>query len=669
MITPERGADGVLHLLLGGSNPTEPFVLSRAELTSLDRHLDGIPSDPTITGLLIRSAHPTVFCAGADVDEMANLRSSAEAAPLVKMGQDVFAKLARLAIKSVALVHGTCVGGGFELALACSSRIASDDRSTKLGLPEVKLGILPAWGGSVRLTKLVGASQAVGMITAGRLLGGESARRMGIVASVLPKELMVKEALSLLARLRKGECPLKVKRPLVQRLLDGTSVGRNQIRKKAKAAIEKETRGHYPAPLAALEVSLVSAGRSLEEGQALERESVLRLLETPVHKELLRLFQITRESQRPPVYGMGKSAPRMREVAVIGGGIMGAGIAALALGKGFGVRLIDKDPAALIKARALAESEIQRLAQKREISKAEAKTRLLRLSMATDFSGLLGIELAIEAVPEKRELKERVLKGLSEALRPDALLATNTSSFPIAELACSVRRPERFLGLHFFNPPGKMPLLEIIRGTATSENALARGIRFGSDLGKTVIVVGDGPGFLVNRLLAPYFQAALQWVTEGADPLAIDQAISAYGLPMGPFRLMDEIGLDVVLDASRHMAERPGSGFQVHPVLEKLVSGKHLGKKSGSGFLQHQDSASRTLAPEFASLLPGARLTPDQKVVTDRLLAIMVKEARAIQAEGLVLSASDIDIGTVFGLGFPAFRGGLLRAAEVEGLG
>lgn len=640
-----------------------PFVLDPDVLGELETALSDL-AGKGLRGLLFQSAHPSVFCAGADIDAMAGITSPAEAEKLILRGQQVFERIAHLPFPTVALIHGTCVGGGFELALACGARTATPDSATRIGLPEIKLGILPAWGGSTRLPRLIGLVPAVGLITAGRTMNGLSALRAGLVDSVVPKEHLQREGLELLEKLRKGASFRKKRGGIGPWILEGTPFGRRLVEKKAQAAIQKETRGHYPAPIAALRVLTQGIAIPHEASLALERVEVLSLLATPTHKNLLRVFQLTRESRRPAIYATGKKASVPNEVAVLGAGVMGSGIAALLARSGLSVRVIDPVPAALARSRKLIQEELGKLVSRKELSRAEAATRLARASFSTEVKGLRAAQLVIEAASEKRDLKLELLGKVAQEVSRETVIASNTSSFPITELAKAFPNPERFLGLHFFNPPLKMPLLEIIRGQATSDQAIATGLSVAAALGKTAIVVGDAPGFLVNRLLAPYLMEACKVAESGVPISVIDTTMAEYGLPMGPFRLMDEVGLDILLDASRQMAATPGAEFSISPMIETLVREKHLGKKSGSGFYAYgKDGRSSGLSKSAAALQGAAArkgaVPVDTGAMRERLLQSMLNEARRVLSAGLVLGPEDIDIGTIFGLGYPAFRGGL----------
>ncbi|MAG58138.1 MAG: hypothetical protein CMJ83_17775 [Planctomycetes bacterium] len=663
--------DGHLAVTLLSTEDGGPFVLGRDAMDMIAQVLDHIGGDRDVRGLLFCSEHPSVFCAGADVDAMAKVKNANEAREAVREGQELFEQLAHFPAPTVALIHGACIGGGLELALACQARAATPDPKTKLGLPEIKLGIIPAWGGSSRLPRLIGLSAAVPLITAGKLVNAKTALRLGMVDGVVPRELLVREGLEFARKLRKGEPVRRLRRGIGQKLLEGTPPGRALFTSTARRAVRKATKGHYPAPEAALDVMTRGITQRMPESLELERDAVVPLLETAAHQNLLRIFHMTRDSRRPEVYGSGKNAPLPSETCVIGGGVMGAGIVALLIGKGFNVRLVDPDEGALSRAWKGVKKEIERRVRRGDLNPAEGKMRLARLSVSTAVNGLRRTDLVIEAAPERLDLKHVILKQVSAAVPESAIIATNTSSFPIGDLALAVSDPSRFIGLHFFNPPGRMPLLEVIRGEHTSDSAVARGLRLALALGKTPIVVCDGPGFLVNRLLGPYFVEAGRLAEEGVPIPLVDEAVWRFGMPMGPFRLMDEVGLDIIVDASSHVGDRGEYEHKAPPLVERLVEQKKLGKKTGEGFFRYAKGRRRgkKTGPTCARLLKelgtqSSGTDHDLQSIANRLMGRMVAEARRIIGEDLVLSGEDVDIGTIFGIGFPPFRGGLLQWAE-----
>jgi len=651
MIRADQIEDGVVAVTFRTEDDA-PFVIGEGVVEQLEELLQELVANKDLRGVLFRSEVPGVFCAGADVDAMAALESPAEAEVMIRRGQDLFERIAHLPQVTVALVDGVCVGGGLELALACDARLATEDPKTQLGLPETKLGILPAWGGSTRLPRLIGLGAAIPLVTAGKTVNARKARRLGLVDDVVASQQLVPVALDLIEERGRGGHGRRPRKGMIQRFLDHTPPGRALTQRFARKAILKQTKGRFPAPMAALEVMASSVTAPTSDSLESERQEVLKLLQTSAHENLLRLFRLTRDGNRPPVYGAGRDTEGPRELAVIGGGTMGAGIAALAVGKGLGVRLIDPQPDALAAGLRRVENELKRRVRRGDMSKAEAHLHRTRFTVSTKIDGLRSMDCVIEAAPERMELKHDILTQVVAETSDRTMIATNTSSLSVDELADATGVPGRFLGLHFFNPPGLMPLLEIVRGAKTSDHTLARGLAAAKALGKTPIVVGDGPGFLVNRLLAPYFLEACRICDGGVDREFVDASIRAFGLPMGPFRLMDEVGLDVIVDAGRHAATRDGNPFELHPSIEQRVEKGHLGKKSGRGFYT------------YGKRRPSRRNAAADPDLSARLVGRMVTEAQAILAEGLVLCPEDVDIGTVFGIGFPPEKGGLLHWAE-----
>jgi 3-hydroxyacyl-CoA dehydrogenase/enoyl-CoA hydratase/3-hydroxybutyryl-CoA epimerase len=636
-----------------------PFTFGEAEVRQLAAIVQSLAARSDLKGVVIRATHPQVFCAGADLDAIAAVSQRTEAERLVMLGQNAYEDLARLPVPTVALIHGLCVGGGLELALACSHRVATD--RARLGLPEVKLGIVPAWGGSTRLPRLVGLLPAIELITAGKIVNASRAARLGLVDKIVPAELLEQAARQIIAAPRTSA---PARDPLTVRLLASVPAGRKLIRNRARAAILRETKGHYPAPLAALDVVLKQHRLPRAYGFDLERAAVAGLLGSPVARELIRVFKITRDGARPPIYSQSANADPVREVAVIGAGVMGAGIAEVCARAGMSVRVIDSQPASLARARAAIDTELRRLVQRKDLTESERQNRLVRTSFSTEINGLALMDLVIEAVPERLDVKEKVLRAISQGTRPGALIATNTSSYALEELAPSVTRPERFLGLHFFNPAPKMPLVEVVRGKMTGEEALRRGVRVVRDLGKTAVVVTDSPGFLVNRVLAPYLREACLMADEGVPMAVIDRELEAFGMPMGPFLLMDTIGLDVLADVSEHLRARHG-GEPLHPAVLKLALGGDLGKKSGRGFYRHDGARIPNPSTGFPDQ-PKEGWLPLPHQIVARLIGAMIAEAKSALKDGLVPVPEEVDIATIFGIGFPPFRGGVLRHAATQ---
>lgn len=609
-------------------------TLSQSALMELDHVLATLSARP-LQGLIIRSAKSKNFIVGADVYEFQKISNSARAAELARAGQLVFNRIAMLPFPTVAAIRGACLGGGLELTLACTYRVACDCGDTVLGLPEVKLGIHPGFGGCIRLPELIGGLAALNLIMAGRMVRPREALRTGLVDAVVPERHLLEAASSLLAartprrRLawwkRLPDHPMA--RPYVARLL------RNRLAAKVRAE-------HYPAPYRALDLWSRSAG--FED----EAVSLGELLVTPESRHLVRLFLLGEELKR-----QARATPHdIQHVHVIGAGVMGADIAIWAASRGFTVTLQDRHPQALAKAMRRAHGFLKKPSGRHGASAQAVMDRII-----PDMLGrtVARADLVIEAIVENEVAKRRLLAQLDAEVHDHALLATNTSSIPIERLAEGLTKPERLFGLHFFNPVSKMPLIEIVRGAATSEATSDRGRSFAAALDRFPLRVASRPGFLVNRALMPYLLEAVTLLEEGVPGPMIDAAAVAFGMPMGPILLADTVGLDICLSVAQHL-----SGVLEMPVpalLERLVAEGRLGKKSGRGFYHYDEQGRPRSAPAEG---------PPAEDIAERLIWRLVNEAAACLREGVVEDADAVDIGLVFGTGFAPFRGGPLRYAE-----
>lgn len=606
-------------------------------------------------GVVFASAKPGVFIAGADLDALGNA-SREELRALVTKGQDLFQRVADLPVPTVAAIHGACLGGGLELALACDRRIASDDRATKLGLPETQLGILPAWGGSTRLPRLVGLPKALDLVLGGKPLTSKHARKLGLVDEVVAKERLREVALGMLAKpapKRKGY------------FLTNNPLAAAVTRAFAKRRVEKKTRGHYPALPEAVDVVTRGASGSVRSSLRREREAVLRLAGTPAAKNLMRLFFL-QERARKFVHEEGVDRAALAPVertAVIGAGVMGSGIAQWFASRGLPVILRDLDrervAAGMKSIRRLFDAAVKR----RIFSGHEAGRKIDLVTPSAEPVSLERCDLVVEAAVEDLEVKKKIFADLCGRTRPDTILATNTSALPISELgdAPGVTHPERIVGLHFFNPVSRMKLVEVVVTDRTSPETVERMLAFVCGIGKLPVVVKDSPGFLVNRILMPYLIEAGRLVDRGISPETIDEAMLDFGMPMGPLRLLDEVGLDVAAHVAATMREAFGDRFELPDVLERLVGEGHLGKKAGMGFYDHERN-------EPNRLLDGTNLSDDmtEPEISERLAGLMVDEARLCLEEGVARDADDIDFAMVLGTGFAPFRGGPL-AWEASG--
>ncbi len=668
-------------------------------LESLVREAEEAAASGVLRALLFRSAKPGSFIAGADVNAIAAVEDGREGVEAAREGQALFGRIASLGVPTMAAIQGTCLGGGTELALSCDYRVAADDDRTRIGLPEVQLGILPAWGGTTRLPRLVGLSAALGVILTGKALRTSRARRIGLVHRVLPHRQFEERSLEMVRILaRGGALPRgrkRRRRGLATRLLDGTAPGRALVLRGARGRVRKRTGGHYPAPFKVLDVVRRSMGKSVARGLELEARAVGELVVSPVCKNLLFLFQL-REAARKGPWGIGGRADKaaaahaagrrdetvpgldaadradqVNRMAVIGAGPMGGGIAQVAAYNGIPVRMKDIRHEAVAGGLAHARSIFDGAVKRRSLRKREADRRMGLISGGIDYAGTGSADVAVEAVIENMEVKRTVLREVEATVRPDAIIATNTSSLSVDEMAAVLERPGRFAGMHFFNPVHRMPLVEIVQGSGTDPETVKTLAALAVRLGKVPVVTRDAPGFLVNRILGPYLIEAGHLLDEGWDAAAVDYAWKRFGMPMGPYRLIDEVGIDIVTHAGRTMAEAFGARMAPAASLAALAGSGRLGRKSGKGFYRYAKGKETAIDPSVYRdmQISTRRSAPDAALVVDRLVLAMINEAARVLECRIVGSAADVDLGMVMGTGFPPFRAGLLKYADDRGLG
>jgi 3-hydroxyacyl-CoA dehydrogenase / enoyl-CoA hydratase / 3-hydroxybutyryl-CoA epimerase len=623
--------------------------------------------------LVLLSGKPDGFVAGADISELQTATDRAEVLDLLQRGHALMARLAALPFPTVAAIHGACLGGGLELALACKRRVATDHRKTKLGLPEVQLGLIPGLGGTQRLPRLIGVADALDLILSGRQIDAGKARRLGLVDAVC-HPLDLRQAAERLARESAGKKQKPPARPFAKRageLLVRTPLADRLVWDKARAGVLEKTGGHYPAPLVA--IAIVRDGLKLPLPRALDLEAgaFSELVLSDTAKNLMSVFfaktEVDGRADR-----LAKGAPAFETVGVLGAGLMGAGIAQVLAEKGVRTVLKDRDLAAVGRGLKSIAGRFADLRKRRRLSDAEAKAAVSRVFGTASYDAFRRVDLVIEAVFEDLAVKHGVMREV-EAVAPEHLVfASNTSTLPIARLAEASRRPERVVGMHFFSPVPKMPLLEVIRHPGTAPEALAAAVAAGRRMGKTVVVVEDGPGFYTSRVLAPYLNEAAWLLLEGARIEQVDAALTAWGWPVGPFALLDEVGLDIARHASEVLAPALGERLDPPPIFARLIEEKRLGRKSGRGFYLYGEDGKR-VDPDVYRLVewrerPHDRtLLGDQEIV-ERCWLQMLNETARCMAEGILTDPAQVDIAVLFGFGFPAFRGGLLREADRVGL-
>ncbi len=649
---------------------------SAGVMREFDAFLDDLETRRDLKALLLVSSKPDIFIAGADVNEIATAEP-ALVAEAVRYGQRVFGKLANLPFPTIAAVDGACLGGGCETTLAMDWRLASDSKKTQIGLPEIKLGILPAWGGCTRLPRIIGLAFALDIILAGKTVDGKRAKRMGLVDEVIPQPILLEEAKKFArskfgtakrANAGPGGGPLRARPASFQeKLLE--SVGRGVVFSKAKAAVLKETKGHYPAPLEALAVVRRGFGAPLEKALEGEVEGISKLVGTPTMRNLVNLFFRMEEVKKETGVAPGIRPRKVRRVGVLGAGAMGGGIAQLAADKGYPARMKDIKPEPLAGGFAQAARIWKERLKKRRMTKGEFAAKMALLSGTLDYAGFETCDVTIEAVLEKMAVKQTVLREWEAVVPATAIFASNTSTLPITEIASGAVRPERVVGMHFFNPVHKMPLVEVIYGAKTDPEVTATIFDLAKRMGKTPVVVKDAPGFLVNRILAPYLGEAVRLLLEGADLAAVDKAMRAFGMPVGPFELLDDVGIDVATKGAETLSGAWPDRMPIDPAFEKMVAVKRLGRKSGKGFYSYEGEKRTGPDPAlFAELgLSSPSKNPSSSEIEQRLLYPMINEAAFCLADGIVAGPAKLDLAMIFGTGFPPFRGGLCAYADTLG--
>lgn len=657
-------------------------VLSRHVLDALEKHLNDLDKQNGLAGLVICSAKPGMFIAGADLKEFVTWLDAPkeEVSAHSRRGQKLFARLSQGNYVTVAAIDGMCVGGGLELAMWCDRRVLTGSEKTACGFPEVKLGLFPGWGGTARMPRMVGLSNAIELVTGGENIDARAAALMGLANDVIPKPAAdTAEDTLLSAAIRMIRSEQATKQYLRDReqwagpiSISDTELG--FLGATASAYIQGQTKGHYPAPLVALEVMLGAAGVDVDTACQMEADEFANLFGSPVNRALLNVFFLQDRNKK----GLGDS-PKPRKITsagVVGAGIMGQGIAAANVKRGIPVALMDANQEALTRGvkGILNEVSFNKQINGPDVQRAVDLAPLINGTLS-DIE-LCRADIVVEAIIEKPEAKQHLFARLEPLMADDAILASNTSTIPITLLAEGLERPERFCGLHFFNPVRKMPLVEVIRGAKTSDATIATAAAYARGLGKSPIVMNDGPGFLVNRLLLPYMNEAALMLCEGAELQKIEKAAKSYGMPMGPFTLYDVVGIDVAVHAGRTMAEAFPDRVVAAQIVQQLVDLGRLGQKAGKGFFDYAPAKpgkppKGTDSPEVARLIDQCRQGSTQKFsseqITDRLFLPMLLEATRVLEDRIVSDVRDVDLGLILGIGFPPFHGGLFFWADTIG--
>ncbi len=647
-------------------------ILSMDTIQQLDGIVSGIPANKTIKALVIRSLKPNVFVAGADISEIEKIVEPDDGVKKAKAGQDILNKIEDLKIPTVALIDGVALGGGCELALACLYRVATFNPRVRIGLPEVNLGFVPGFGGTFRLPRLVGLSESLKMILSGKPVDSKKALRIGLVDRLLPNaglddhldEFLKSEVLK---RSKKKKYP-RIKKTGIIGLLESNRWGHSVIFKKSLKSVLEKSKGFYPAPERAVDVVSKNYYMSRTEGLALEAETFGQLAVTEISKNLVHVFYLMEKYKKLSVDGAEGIEPRtVQRCGVLGAGIMGGGIAQLMAAKDIRVRLKDINYEAIAQGYKAASKVFEKAVKIRKLNAAQAHEKMAHITGTIDYSGFAQTDFVIEAVVEKMEVKQKVFKELGDVVAEDTILATNTSALSVSEMASVTKNPSRVIGFHFFNPVHRMPLVEVITAPQTSTETIVSALALVKRLGKTPIVVKDSSGFIVNRILLIYMAEAGRLLEEVGDMERIDKVATDFGLPMGPFLLSDEVGLDVGLKVMRILEDSFGDRFKPVELFDKLLEKGRLGKKSGKGFYTHGQR--RDSNPEVDQILQGRGFSEiENHTMENRMIYLMVNEAARCLGEGIVDEPQAIDVGMIFGTGFPPFRGGLLKYADKVGI-
>ncbi len=675
----QREIDNGICLLTFDRPESGANIFDAATMADLEQQLDAIEQDDSLGGVVILSAKKSIFIAGADLKTLLRQAQTGEMRTFIAEGQRIFNRLAALKIPTCAAIHGACAGGGYEVALACDWRVASDDPSTRIGLPETTLGLIPAWGGCTRLPRLIGAERAAEVILKGKLYSTREAKQLGLVDEVVSRDQLLDAAKR---KLSDGKRPSPY--PLPGGEADGGDAGEGKTIKPPR------TSGNA-APGSAYEIITKTLGRSVEQSLVMELNAIAELGETDATQNLIRNFFLAEKYKR----GTSKeAAEKIAHAAVLGAGVMGSGIAQWLSSRGVSVILRDVGTEELTRGLANIEKTYADAVKRGIMTEEQAKQGRARIVASSVAIEMRDVQVVVEAASEKLEIKKQIFRDLSTKTPETAMLATNTSALPISDLAAEVKNPERVIGLHFFNPVSRMKLVEVVVGAETSDDTIARALAFVRQIAKRPVTVRDSPGFLVNRVLFPYLLEAAELFENGTSAQQIDDSLLQWGMPMGPLRLIDEIGVDITVDIANTLEKAYGKRDRASKILREMQSAKLLGRKSGAGFYQYEGKAQtenseiekwRHISAVIPSKVEGSRGETSKVTQRDpstllrsaqddggekanRLMFLMVNESARCLEEKVVASPEDADYGMILGTGFPIWRGGPLRFAENFGI-
>ncbi len=647
--------------------------LTRGVIDELRALMDRVDSDSSIRAVVLISGKPDLFIAGADIDGFLELRTAAEAEALSREGQEMMNRIERLRAPVVYAIHGACMGGGLEGALAAAYRIATDHPKTVLALPEVQLGLIPGAGGTQRLPRRVGLRQSLEMILQGRNVRAKKALQIGLIDELVHPSILLDVAVDRAAKLGEGKIPRERPRAvhgMGDVMLEDNALGRSVVFRKAREKTREATKGNYPAPLAAIDAIEQSYLGDRAKGFATEARLFGEMAVTDVSRQLIFLFFAGAALKKDTGVGEANVTPRpVEKIGILGAGFMGAGIAAIAARAGTVVRLKDAEHARVAKGLKEVSSILREELKRKRITRRQLEDQLALVGGTIDYSGFAGATIIVEAVFEDLKVKQTVLAE-AEAAAAGAIFASNTSTIPIERIAVGAKHPERVLGMHFFSPVQKMPLLEVIRSKASDDESLATAVAYGKKLGKTVIVVRDSPGFYANRILAPYVNEAGLLLDEGVAIDAVDRALVEFGFPVGPITLIDEVGLDIAGKSSAVMLGAFGDRMVPAASLAKVIEAGRTGRKGGKGFYKYENGKKQGVDETVYPLISsnGQRMLIGARDIVERCVFAMLNEAARCLEEGIIASPRDGDVGAVYGIGFPPFRGGPFRYLDTLGI-